>query len=128
MSLPFQHRAYEVQCVGEQPCEACASRGLHCRFDEAMDGRRKASRKRKTRDLERESNLLADIITRFRNGSSEDVSRMIALIRAVPTVDEAKDALERGVLSALLEEGSKQTQLGKEPALPNPPDGTTESR
>lgn len=90
-----------------------------------MDGRRKNSRKRKVDDLERESNLLTDIMANFRHGSREEINDMVALIRAESSVDEAKVALERRALSGRQQEPLTPRQLEKEPCHPEPqPDST----
>lgn len=78
---------------------------------------------RKTRDLERESNLLAEIIAKFRDGSSQDISRMIALVRSVSSVEEAKEALERDGLSEAPEESSNPSQSERETLLAKPAAG-----
>lgn len=115
----YEYQAHRWQCVGGQPCEACTKRRLNCIFDESTDGRRKTSRKRKAANLERESTLLTSVIANFRDGSREEIDRMVALIRAVPSVEEAKDALERQALSERRERTSDQRESETAPSRPS---------
>lgn len=77
------------KCSGTAPCDACATRGSNCVYDQASDQRRKIANQKNLQDLveaqtnlERHRQLLGGILSTIRVGSPQATSDLLETIRS----------------------------------------------
>lgn len=83
-----------LQCSGEVPCENCRAKEHQCTYDYRRDRRRRAH----ISELSVTHNALHRIIVALRSGTGEDISRLIRLVRDLPTDETAIKAATSGEL------------------------------
>lgn len=103
-----------IQCSGGPPCENCIARGIECIVDESQDGRRRIAIKRTIDDLEKDRDLLLDLVASMRDGKNTYVEQLLGLIRGHASLAEIRAYINAEVRASHIEQTPELERLQQE--------------
>ncbi|EED17883.1 C6 transcription factor, putative [Talaromyces stipitatus ATCC 10500] len=104
----------KIKCSGGPPCESCVRNGIECVVDETQDGRRKIAIKRTIDDLEKDRDLLLDLVASMRDGKNTYVEQLLSLIRGHGSLGEIRAYIDAQVREAHIEQTPELERLQQE--------------
>lgn len=104
MTVVRRHVDKDLQCSGQAPCYACATRDTSCVFDVESDQRRKIAQRRNASDLarvqadlENHRQLLGGILALLRTSRQEESDELLALVRSEAALSQTAAFVRRYV-------------------------------
>jgi hypothetical protein len=104
----------EIQCSAGPPCDNCVRHGIECVLDESQDGRRRIAIKRTIDDLEKDRDLLLDLVASMRDGKNTYVEQLVSLIRGHASLAEIRAYIDAQVREAHIERTPELERLQQE--------------
>ncbi|OKL57428.1 hypothetical protein UA08_07042 [Talaromyces atroroseus] len=104
----------KVKCRGGPPCDYCVSHGTVCVVDQTRDGRRKIAVKRTLDDLEKDRELLIDLVATMRDGKNTYVEQLLTLIRGHASLSDIRAYIDAQVRDANIEKTPELERLQNE--------------
>ncbi|EEA24192.1 hypothetical protein TMatcc_007265 [Talaromyces marneffei ATCC 18224] len=104
----------KIKCSGGPPCENCVRNGIECVVDEAQDGRRRIAVKRTIDSLEKDRDLLLDLVASMRDGKNTYVQQLLSLIRGHASLAEIRAYIDVQVRESRIEKTPELERLQQE--------------